>query len=212
MQKMEIAAQIFIICAITNKLNSMKKIAIFASGSGTNAENIIQYFTENEYGQVAVVLSNKIDAGVHERAKRYGVPAFSFSGADFREGTVIMRKLAEYDVDFIVLAGFLALVPPVIVNAYRENIINIHPALLPKFGGKGMYGHFVHEAVFAAKETKTGITIHYVNERYDEGAIIFQAEFQILPSDTVGEIEEKIHELEYLHFPRVIKELLESEK
>ena len=185
----------------------MKKIAIFASGSGTNAENIIRYFSENENGHVAVVLSNKIEAGVHERAKRYGIPSFSFSGADFREGTLILQKLAEYDVDFIVLAGFLALVPPVIVNAYIDNIINIHPALLPKFGGKGMYGHFVHEAVLATKEPKTGITIHYVNERYDEGSIIFQAEFPVLPADNVEDVERKVHELEYKHFPEVIESL-----
>ena len=185
----------------------MKKIGIFASGSGTNAENIIRYFSENEYGRVAVVLSNKIEAGVHERAKKLGVPSFTFSGSDFREGTDILRKLAEYNVDFIVLAGFLALVPPVIVNAYRNNIINIHPALLPKFGGKGMYGHFVHEAVIAAKESKTGITIHYVNERYDEGSIIFQAEFSVLSTDNVEDVERKIHELEYKHFPEVIENL-----
>ena len=186
----------------------MKKIGIFASGSGTNAENIIQYFSENEYGRVVVVLSNKIDAGVHERSKKYGVPSFTFSGTEFREGAVILRKLAEYDVDFIVLAGFLALVPPVIVNTYTNNIVNIHPALLPKYGGKGMYGHFVHEAVLAAKEPKTGITIHYVNERYDEGSIIFQVSFSILPTDNVEDVERKIHELEYRHFPEVIERLL----
>ena len=188
----------------------MKKIAIFASGSGTNAENIIRYFSESTSVCVAVVLSNKSNAVVHERAKNHGIPSFYFSNAEFKEGTAVLKKLEEFGTDFIVLAGFLAMIPPAIINMYNNKIINIHPALLPKYGGKGMYGHFVHEAVIAAKETKTGITIHYVNERYDEGAIIFQAEFQILPSDTVGEIEEKIHELEYLHFPRVIKELLEN--
>ena len=207
MQKMQSTAQIFNKCAKYKKRYNMKKIGIFASGSGTNAENIIRYFSENENGRVAVVLSNKTEAGVHERAKKYEIPSFSFSGADFREGTVILRKLAEYDIDFIVLAGFLALVPPVIINAYRDNIINIHPALLPKFGGKGMYGHFVHEAVIAAKEPRTGITIHYVNERYDEGSIIFQAEFPVLPTYNVEDVERKIHELEYKHFPEIIESL-----
>ena len=210
MQKMQSVAQIFNKCANNKKRNNMKKIGIFASGSGTNAENIIQYFSGNEYGCVAVVLSNKIGAGVHERAKKYGVPSFTFSGTDFREGTAILQKLLEYDVDFIVLAGFLALVPPVIVNAYIDKIVNIHPALLPKFGGKGMYGHYVHEAVIAAKESKTGITIHYVNERYDEGSIIFQAEFPVLPADNVEDVERKIHELEYKHFPEVIEILCKN--
>jgi len=188
----------------------MKKIAIFASGSGTNAENIIRYFSESVSTQIVIVLSNKVDAGVHLRAKNLGIPSFSFSNTEFREGTAILKKLDEYNTDFIVLAGFMAMIPPVIINMYDKRIINIHPALLPKFGGKGMYGHYVHEAVIAAKEKETGITIHYVNERYDEGAIIFQASFPILSTDTVGEIEKKVHELEYKHFPGVIEELLTS--
>jgi len=186
----------------------MKKIAIFASGSGTNAENIINYFSGSTSVQIVVVLSNKSDAGVHTRAKKLGIPSFSFSNAEFKDCTAVLKKMDEFDTNFIVLAGFLAMIPPIIINKYNNRIINIHPALLPKFGGKGMYGHFVHEAVFAEKETKSGITIHYVNERYDEGKVIFQASFPILPSDTVSDIEAKVHELEYKHFPRVIEELL----
>ena len=188
----------------------MKNIAIFASGSGTNAENIIRYFEESETIRVVVVLSNKSNAGVHERVKKLGIPSFTFSNAEFREGANILRIMAEYDTNFIVLAGFLSLVSPSIINMYDKGIVNIHPALLPKFGGKGMYGHYVHEAVLAAKETETGITIHYVNERYDEGTVIFQASFPILPEETVGDVEAKVHELEYKHFPRVIEELLIS--
>ena len=188
----------------------MKNVAIFASGSGTNAENIIRYFSESETIHIAVVLSNKTGAGVHDRAKSLDVPSFSFSNAEFNDGTAVLKKLDEFNTDFIVLAGFLAMVPPVIINKYESKIINIHPALLPKFGGKGMYGHYVHEAVLETKESETGITIHYVNERYDEGTVIFQASFPILSTDTVGEIEKKVHELEYKHFPRVIEELLTS--
>ena len=188
----------------------MKKVAILASGSGTNAENIIKYFSGSSSVKIVVVLSNKSDAGVHVRARNLGVSSFSFSNAEFKEGTEVLKKLDEFDADFIVLAGFLAMIPPVIINKYDNKIINIHPALLPKYGGKGMYGHYVHEAVMAAKETETGITIHYVNERYDEGKVIFQASFPILPEDTVGDVEAKIHELEYKHFPRVIEELLLS--
>jgi len=188
----------------------MKNIAIFASGSGTNAENIIQYFAGSSSARIAVVLSNRIDAGVHGRAKIHEIPSFAFSNPEFKEGTVVLEKLEEFNADFIVLAGFLAMVSPAITNMYNNRIINIHPSLLPKFGGKGMYGRYVHEAVFAAKETKTGITIHYINERYDEGAVIFQSECPVLPTDTAGDIEKKVHELEYLHYPRVIEELLTS--
>ncbi|MDR2914173.1 MAG: phosphoribosylglycinamide formyltransferase [Tannerella sp.] len=186
----------------------MKNIAIFASGSGTNAENIIRYFAESNFIRVAVVLSNKRDAGVHERAKNLSIPSFTFSNAEFEEGVVILNKLAGYHIDLIVLAGFLSMVSPVVVDAYRGKIINIHPALLPKFGGKGMYGHSVYEAVIAAKEMKTGITIHYVNERYDEGVVIFQATCPVLPADTVKDIEKKVHKLEYEYYPQVIEKLL----
>ena len=186
----------------------MRNIAIFGSGSGTNAENIIQFFAKSDRIRVAVVLSNKKEAGIHERATRLSIPSFTFSFAEFKEGGVILDKLAEYHVDFIVLAGFLPLVSPVIIDAFPNGIINIHPALLPKFGGKGMYGAHVHEAVVAAKETETGITIHYVNECYDEGTIIFQAVCQVLPEDTANDVAAKVHALEYEHFPQVIENLL----
>ena len=185
----------------------MKNIAILASGSGTNAENIIKYFIESESTRIVVVLSNKSDAGVHERAANLGVPSYFFPNAAFKEGTEVLKKLAEYNVNLIVLAGFLSMISPVIINTYNNKIINIHPSLLPKFGGKGMYGHHVHEAVLAAKETKTGITIHYIDEHYDEGVTIFQAECPVLPSDTVEDIEKKIHELEYKYYPQVIEKL-----
>ncbi|MDR0573300.1 MAG: phosphoribosylglycinamide formyltransferase [Tannerella sp.] len=186
----------------------MKNIAILASGSGTNAENIIRYFAKSDFIRVAVILSNKRDAGVHERAKSLNIPSFTFSNAEFKEGAIVLNKLAEYNIDFIVSAGFLSMISPVIIGAYRDRIINIHPALLPKFGGKGMYGHYVHEAVIAAKEMKTGITIHYVNERYDEGAVIFQATCPVSPEDRVRDIEKKVHELEYEYYPQAIEKLL----
>jgi phosphoribosylglycinamide formyltransferase-1 len=186
----------------------MRNIAIFGSGSGTNAENIIRYFAKSDTIRVAVVLSNKKEAGIHARANNLGVPSFSFSLAEFREGVLILEKMAEYQVDFIVLAGFLPLVSPVIIDAFPNSIINIHPALLPKFGGKGMYGAHVHEAVVAAKETQTGISIHYVNERYDEGTVIFQAVCPVLPEDTAEDVEKKVHALEHEYFPQVIEQLL----
>ena len=186
----------------------MRNIAIFGSGSGTNAENIIRYFAKSGENRVVIVLSNKKEAGIHERASRLGVPSLTFSFAEFKEGVLILDKLAEYHVDFIVLAGFLPLVSAVIIEAYRDRMINIHPALLPKFGGKGMYGAHVHEAVVAAKETQSGITVHYVNERYDEGTVIFQAVCPVLPDDTADDVATKVHALEYEHFPRVIENLL----
>ena len=190
----------------------MKNIAILASGSGTNAENIIKYFAESEIVCVTVVLSNKEDAGVHTRAKALGIPSFTYSNTDFKLSSPILQKLADYNTDFIVLAGFLSMISPDIINVYQNKIINIHPALLPKFGGKGMYGHYVHEAVVAEKETKSGITIHYVNERYDEGEIIFQAECPVLPSDTAEDVAAKVHELEYRYFPKVIEEVVDISK
>ncbi|MDF9830490.1 phosphoribosylglycinamide formyltransferase [Parabacteroides sp. PF5-6] len=186
----------------------MKNIAIFASGSGTNAENIIKYFANHPHIRVAVVLSNNANAGVHERAKKLGVPSFTFSRADFEEGFPVLKILAEYQVDFIVLAGFLNIISEAFLNAYPEKVINIHPALLPKHGGKGMYGMRVHEAVVAAKDKKTGITIHYINEYYDDGEIIFQADCPVSAQDTPETVAQKVHILEYEHFPHVIEELL----
>ncbi len=184
----------------------MKKIAIIASGSGSNAENIIRFFGDDASVSFPLIISNKPDAYVHERAKQLNVPSVTVTKAGFENGEAL-KLLKEYDIDFIVLAGFLLKVPEAILKEYRGRIINIHPALLPKYGGKGMYGNKVHEAVVAAGEKETGITIHYVNEHYDEGEIIFQAKCEVLPTDTPDRVAEKVHQLEYLHYPRVIKEL-----
>jgi len=183
------------------------RIALFASGSGSNAENIIQYFSQNSKLMFPVILSNKADAYVHERARKLNVPSFTFSRQDFAEGDALVTFLKQQEIDCIVLAGFLLKIPEALISAYPDKIINIHPALLPKFGGKGMYGHHVHEAVVAAGETESGITIHYVNRNYDEGSIIFQAKCPVLPTDTPDLIAEKVHALEYEHFPKVIGEI-----
>lgn len=183
------------------------KIALFASGSGSNAENIIKYFSANEKFTFPVIISNKRDAYVHERAKLLQIPSVTFSREDFIKGEPVLDFLKEHEIDYIVLAGFLLRVPDVLINTFPDKIINIHPALLPKYGGKGMYGHHVHEAVAAAGETESGITIHYVNAHYDEGNIIFQAKCPVLPTDTPDMIAEKVHALEYEHYPRVIEGL-----
>ncbi len=184
----------------------MKNLVIFASGSGSNAENIIRYFAEKPGFRVKKVYCNVPDAYVLERAKKYNVPTQVFNRAEFRNPDIILRQLQEEGTDFIILAGFLWLVPPCITNAYPNRIVNIHPALLPAYGGKGMYGHHVHEAVLAAGEKESGITIHYVNEHYDSGDIIFQATCPVLPDDTPDTLAARVHELEYAHFPRVIEE------
>ena len=187
-----------------------KNIAIFASGSGSNAENIIRYFQENDLVRVSLVLSNRSDAYVLQRAQRLGIPSEVFPKTEWLSGECILDRLREYHIDFIVLAGFLVRVPDCLLHAYPDKIINIHPALLPKFGGKGMYGDRVHEAVVAAGETESGITIHYINEHYDEGDVIFQAKCQVLPDDTPGQVAAKVHELEYKFFPAVIDKLLKE--
>lgn len=186
----------------------MKNIAIFASGSGTNAENIARYFSNSETIKVAVVLSNNKNAGVHARMEKLNIPSVSFTREEFIEGTAVLAKLAEYDTDLIVLAGFMNKISDTLLKAYPNKIINIHPALLPKHGGKGMYGMHVHEAVVAAREKESGITIHYINENYDEGAVIFQATCPVLPTDTPEEVATKVHALEYAHYPHVIEEVL----
>ncbi len=186
----------------------MKNVAIFASGSGTNAENIARYFSKSETVKVAVVLSNNKNVGVHARVNKLGIPSFVFSRDEFVEGTPILAKLAEYQIDLIVLAGFMNKISDTLLKAYPGKIINIHPALLPKHGGKGMYGMHVHEAVVAAGEKESGITIHYINENYDEGDIIFQATCEVLPADTAEEVATKVHALEYAHYPHVIEDLL----
>jgi phosphoribosylglycinamide formyltransferase 1 len=182
-------------------------IAILASGSGSNAENIIQYFSKNDKFVFPIIISNKSNAFVHERAKKFQIPSVTFSKEDFVKANGILNCLKEYEIDCIVLAGFLLKIPQLLIDAFPNKIINIHPALLPKYGGKGMYGNYVHEAVAAAGESESGITIHYVNSNYDEGNIIFQAKCSILPTDTPDMIAQKVHALEYEHFPRVIGEI-----
>ena len=204
---MQSFAHFSLFCA--SNLRVMKKnIAIFASGSGTNAENIIRYLQENDFIRVALVLSNRSDAYVLERANRLKVPSKVFLKDDWISGEQILALLREYNIDFIVLAGFLVRVPDVLLHAYPDKIINIHPALLPKFGGKGMYGDRVHEAVVTAGEKESGITIHYINEHYDEGDTIFRATCPVLPTDSPGDVAEKVHALEYEHFPRVIEQII----
>lgn len=186
----------------------MKKIAIFASGSGSNAENIIQYFAQKPQFCVKSVFCNVPDAYVLERAKKYRIPTFVFNREEFRNPDKVFRQLQEQEIDFIVLAGFLWLMPSFITAAWPNKIVNIHPALLPAYGGKGMYGHYVHEAVIAAGEKESGITIHYVNDHYDQGAIIFQAKCPVLPTDTPDDLAARIHELEYRYFPQIIAETI----
>ncbi len=188
----------------------IKNVAIFASGSGSNAENIIKYFKGRNTLRFPLILSDKEDAYVHERAGRLGVSSYTFPKEDFVTGEKIMDFLRKNEIDAIVLAGFLRKIPTILVEAYPDKIINIHPALLPKYGGKGMYGDRVHRAVAEAREKETGITIHYVNEHYDEGNIIFQAKCALTSHDTPEQIAEKVHILEYEHFPKVIKELWEA--
>ncbi len=188
----------------------MKRIVIFASGSGTNAENIIQYFQERPTAEVVQVLSNKKDAKVLDRANRLKVSAYYFNRKAFYETSQVLDLVESVAPDLIVLAGFLWKVPASFIQRFPNKIVNIHPALLPKYGGKGMYGHHVHEAVIASKEKESGITIHYVNEAYDEGATIFQARTEIVDSDSPESLAKKIHALEHEHFPKVIAQILNS--
>lgn len=185
----------------------MKNLAIFASGSGSNAEQIVNYFADSEQINVKLFLCNNPEAGVIQRANRLNIPLIMFDRPMFKSGEVV-RILQENQIDFVILAGFLWLVPKNVVDAFPNRIINIHPALLPKFGGKGMYGHFVHEAVVENKETESGITIHFVNEHYDEGAIIFQASYSIAPSDTPEDVAAKGQVLEHQYFPKVIEKVV----
>jgi phosphoribosylglycinamide formyltransferase-1 len=188
----------------------MKNIAVFASGSGTNAQNIAEYFMADQDICVALILSNKPDAYVLERAKKLNIPSVVFNRSDFYESEMILDTLHQNKIDFIVLAGFLWLIPDYLLKAYSGRMINIHPALLPKYGGKGMFGDKVHQAVIQSGDKQTGITIHYVNDHYDEGEIIFQDCINILPEDSAESIAKKVHALEYKHFPRVIKEIIRS--
>ena len=188
----------------------MKRIVIFASGSGTNAENIIKYFNGSATAIVVHVLTNKQHAKVLDRAKKLKVKSLHFNKKDFVEDDTILDFLKK-EADFIILAGFLWRVPRKIVAAFPKKIINIHPALLPKYGGKGMYGTKIHEAIVENREKETGITIHYVNENYDEGAIIFQAKCAVSVNDSVEDVASKISKLEMNHFPQVVDKLLKNQ-
>lgn len=187
----------------------MKKIVVFASGSGTNAENIIKYFAQTKIASVVSVFTNNASAKVIERAKNHQIPVEIFAKNELLERNVL-QKIEKIDPDLIVLAGFLLKFPDNIIEKYPNKIINIHPALLPNYGGKGMYGMHVHRAIINNKEKETGISIHYVNEHYDEGGIIFQANVALTDEDTPETLAEKIHELEQKHFPEIIHKILED--
>lgn len=184
----------------------MRRIAVFASGSGTNAENIIKHFGRSEIARVQLLLANDPKAYALKRAGALGVEAGTFDRADLYENGRVLKMLADAGIDYVVLAGFLWLVPQPLIERYRGRIINIHPALLPKYGGKGMYGGRVHKAVVEAGEKESGITIHHVNEVYDSGSTIAQFTVDILPGDTPEVVAQKVHQLEYAHFPGVIEE------
>ena len=187
----------------------MKKIIVFASGSGTNAENIIKYFAKTKIAKVVSVFTNNAAAKVIKRAKNHQIPTEIFSKSELLESN-LLQKIQEIDPDMIVLAGFLLKFPDHIIEKYPNKIINIHPALLPNYGGKGMYGMHIHRAIVNNKEKETGISIHYVNEHYDEGGIIFQKNVALTEDDTPETVAEKIHELEQKYFPEIISRLLED--
>lgn len=185
----------------------MHKIAVFASGSGTNAENLANYFSGNDQIEITRIYSNRTDAFVHERAKSLGIPSETFSRSQFKSHELVEKLLGE-GINCIVLAGFLWLIPETLISAFDKKIINIHPSLLPAFGGKGMYGSRVHEAVIESGVQESGITIHLVNEKYDEGKHLFQAKTVITSTDDPDTLAGRIHELEYEHFPKVIENYL----
>ncbi|MBJ6367370.1 phosphoribosylglycinamide formyltransferase [Snuella sedimenti] len=186
----------------------MKRIVIFASGSGSNAENLIKFFQKSQKASVVQVLTNNPQAKVLDRCKTLKVSALSFNNIALNQTPDVLNILKASQPDLIILAGFLWKFPETILNEFPNKVINIHPALLPKYGGKGMYGMHVHNAVVKNNEKETGITIHYVNEHYDEGAIIFQAKCSVSPTDSAEDIAAKIHELEMEHFPKVVEKLL----
>ena len=187
-----------------------QRIAIFASGGGSNAEKIMAYFQNHPTIEVALVVSNRQAAGVLQIAEKYGIPSITITKSNFYESEEILKTLDIYKISFIVLAGFLLLIPAYILQKYPRSVVNIHPALLPKFGGKGMYGAHVHAAVKAAGETKTGITIHFANPHYDEGDIIFQAECTVSPTDTPTDIAHNVLKLEHQHFAPTIEKLIKN--
>jgi phosphoribosylglycinamide formyltransferase-1 len=189
-----------------------KRIAIFASGSGSNAQKIMEHFKRNADAEVVLILTNNPQAYVLQRADNFEIPTHIFNRTEFYDTDDVIKLLKNLQVDLIVLAGFLWLVPPSLLKAFPNKIINIHPALLPKYGGKGMYGDHIHKAVLAAGEEESGITIHFTNEEFDEGEILHQSKFRIDPGDTLEVIKFKIQQLEHHHFPRVIESLLKKMK
>ncbi len=189
--------------------NKKIRLAVFVSGGGTNLENIINYFSADEQVEVSMVVSNKADAYALQRAKNHGIPNVVISRKQFTEEEATVMAAVK-DCDFIILAGFLVKVPDYLIDAYPKRIINIHPALLPKYGGKGMYGHHIHEAVKAAGEKETGITIHFVNNELDAGEHIAQFKVALSDKDTADTIAAKIHELEQAHFPKVIESVIKA--
>ena len=186
------------------------RIAIFASGSGSNAQKIMEHFKSSSEAEVVLILTNNPQAYVLQRADNFEIPSHIFSRHEFYETDNVIRLLKNLQVDLVVLAGFLWLVPPALLQAFPNKIINLHPALLPKFGGKGMYGDHVHKAVLAAGEPESGITIHFVNEKFDEGEILHQSRFKIEPGDNLEMIKFKGQQLEHQYFPRVIESLLKK--
>lgn len=186
----------------------MRNIAIFASGSGTNAENIIKYFSNKNTAKVCLVMSNQRQAMVLKRAEAHNIRTVFFERKEFYVTGKVLRYLTLYKIDFVVLAGFLWLVPENIVEQYSGRIINIHPALLPRYGGKGMYGEAVHKAVIGNHDKESGITIHYVNKMYDKGDVVFQTRCNVDSSDTHTSLADKVHALEYLHYPNIIEDLV----
>ena len=187
------------------------RLAILASGSGSNTENIIQFFSSENRVQIGIVISNKTEAQVHQRAERLGIPSVTLTRDTLTDGFALTQILKNEGIDFIILAGYLMKIPAELISAFLNRIVNIHPALLPKFGGKGMFGNHVHQAVVDAKEQESGITIHLVNKNYDEGSIVFQAKCPVLPSDLAEDVAAKVHELEYRYYPEVIGQLLQKE-
>ncbi len=188
----------------------MKNIALFASGNGTNVQQIAEYFKENKTILVSCVVVNRKKIFVIERAKKLGLECFYFNREDFYSSDKVLNLLKQRNIDYIILAGFLWLIPQNILSAYQQKIINIHPALLPKYGGKGMFGHNVHEAVIKNHEKESGITIHYVNQEYDKGDIIFQTKCKLTPEDTPDTLAEKIHLLEKEYFPQIIERVINN--
>ncbi len=189
----------------------MTRIAIFASGAGSNAQKIIDHFRDSDQVGVALIICNKPGAGVLQIAENEGIPTMMIDKEKFFRGNAYTDELQQAGIDFIILAGFLWKIPVALIRSYRERIVNIHPALLPQYGGKGMYGHHVHQAVIDHHEKESGITIHFVDEQYDHGDIIFQAKCPVQVTDTADTLASRIHQLEHQHYPAVIEQLLQSQ-